>query len=131
MILIAGVDLSIVSWVGERHSLTKTHLLLLISTSSAARSPVAVKLILEVDRNSVTKTTFKGLFQYVHFCLFIASFFPLRSQTCKLLFKTISDPTTLHFTAEGKLNGFDLVVIFALIIQLKHFFCLLTFSCSD
>lgn len=73
MILIAGVVLSLVSWVGERHSLTKTHFLLLISTSSATLSPVAVKLILEVDRNSATKTTLKGLFQYVHFCL-IAQF---------------------------------------------------------
>lgn len=44
------------------------------------------------------------------------------SQTCKLLFETISDPTTLHFTAEDELTGFDLEVIFALIIQLKHFF---------
>lgn len=69
MILIAGVVLSLVSWVGERHSLRKTHFLLLISTSSATLSPVAVKLILEVDRNSATKTTLKRLFQYVHFCL--------------------------------------------------------------
>lgn len=38
-----------------------------------------------------------------------------------MLFETISDPTTLHFTAEGELTGFDLEVIFALIIQLKRF----------
>lgn len=42
-----------------------------------------------------------------------------------MLFETISDPTTLHFTAEGELTGFDLEVIFALIIQLKRFWVFL------
>lgn len=124
MILIAGVVLSLVSWVGERHSLTKTHFLLLISTSSATLSPVAVKADFRGGQKLCYKNNFKGI---ISICAFLPHclIFPLRSQTCKLLFETISDPTTLHFTAEGELTGFDLEVIFALIIQLKRFWVFL------
>lgn len=92
----------------------------------------------QADFRGGQKLCYKNNFKRViSICAFLPHclIFPLRSQTCKMLFETISDPTTLHFTAEGKLTGYDLEVIFALIIQLKRFFfvffCLLTFSCSD
>lgn len=105
MILIAGVVLSLVSY--------RPHQLL--------------SLLLQSSRGG-QKLCYKNNFKRViSICAFLPHclIFPLRSETCKLLFETISDPTTLHFTAEGKLTGF------ALIIQIKRFLCLLTFSCSD